>query len=41
MYKSLFAYTAAATVFVAINAAQAMPVTGGAIRDAADDTELG
>ena len=40
MYKSLFAFTAAATVFVAINAAQAMPVTSGAMRDAVDATDM-
>ena len=40
MYKSLFAYTAAAAICVAVNTAQAMPVTSGALRDAADATDM-
>src|SRR6266849_10762575 len=40
MRKSLFAFAAAATVFVGINAAQAMPVTSGAMRDVIDSTNL-
>jgi hypothetical protein len=40
MCKSLLALTAAATLCVAVNAAQAMPVTGGAMRDAVDATDM-
>ena len=40
MRKSLFAFAAAATVFVGVNTAQAMPVTSGAMRDVIDSTDL-